>query len=493
MSSDEIYFSVYSRVCSSEENLIATRHSQEINRGKILNQLAPKFKYLDVRRDFIFSKIGIDEVRSGKTRAEVLDFLFNDWLSNLLKKFITHQGSYLIILDSSLAIPDVFVNRIIKTLKSAANIYELISIWPVAKFDTDEGSDVYNLRKCEEPVSEIGFAISLPAAEQLLNSLEKNPNSSFKAHLTENSYYCGSISESDSDRPWVFTNIWQSQVASYSSESSLVETIEDSHTSSPIENVVTALDVEVFISHWYSTWNSIDPILKSCKSFGYKTTVINTTEIAREGWENNCPIAFFNQLERACKIFDNKNNFMLFITADISSDDLAEVFNSAHKVLNVGQIGTYSPALSWVWAQDSKFNNAFFDDNRPLAIVPVNDLIFLYISREVVQLMVDFFAFYRNHPKTFEPRVGWGLDRLIMFLVYENGQVSIRDRGMVLIHPTARSYGEDIAGSEMGVIQEIYHDYLESIGVNSRPYYAHNYLASLNLTDQIKKIREFLF
>ena len=81
----------------------------------------------------------------------------------------------------------------------------------------------------------------------------------------------------------------------------------------------------------------------------------------------------------------------------------------------------------------------------------------------------------------------------MMFLVYQSGLVSIRDRGKVIIHPTAQSYGENIAGSEMGLIQEIYHDFLESIGINSRPYHAHNYLATIELGEQIKKIREFLF
>jgi glycosyltransferase involved in cell wall biosynthesis len=491
--SESIYFSVYSRGSSSESNITGVRHSQEINRGTILNQLASNLKYLDVRRDYIFSQVGIKAIRSGKSKTQVLDFLFIDWLANLLRKFIAYQGSNLIILDSSLSLPRVFESRITKTLNSKDNVYDLISIWPVTKFDTDIVSDPYTISKCEETISEIGFAISLPAAEKLLNSIISNPNASFKEHLTSNSFFCGSISESDPDRPWLFTNIWQSQVASYSSGTPLLEIIGDPHVSTQVETNVASSDIDVFISHWYSTWYSIGPILKSCENYGYKTTVINTTEIAQEGWENNCPISFFTQFERSCKMFDDEKKFMLFITADISSDDLIDVFSSAHKVLSLGQIGTYSPALSWVYAQDSKFNNAFFDDNRPLAIVPVNDLIFIYISREVVKLMVEFFAFFRKHSKTFEPQVGWGLDKLIMFLVYQSGLVSIRDRGKVVIHPTAKAYGEGIAASEMVIIQEIYHDYLESLGINSRPYFAHNYLATFELNEQIKKVREFLF
>jgi len=493
MSSKEIYFSVYSRTCYSKTSVTGVRLAQEINRGEILNKLALDLKYLGVGQNFIFSEVGIKEFNLGRSKAEVLDLLFVDWLAKLLKKFIAYQGSALLVLDASVSLPEGFAARIDKTLKSDDFKYELAAIWPLKKFETPNDSDLYSLASCDEPVSEIGFAISLSAAGQLLNSIVSNPSYSFKEHLAQLSFLCGSISESDPARPWVFTNIWQSQDASYSSDISLIEIIGEPRVEKQVESNVTSADVDVFISHWYSTWKSIGPILNSCENYGYKTTVINTTEISQYGWENNCPIAFFNQLERSCNMFDDSKKFMLFITADISSDDLTDVFSSAHKVLNLGQIGTYSPALSWVFAQDSKFNNAFFDDNRPLAIVPVNDLIFIYISREVVKLMVEFFAFFRKHSKTFEPQVGWGLDRLIMFLVYQSGLVSIRDRGKVVIHPTAKSYGGGIAASEMVIIQEIYHDYLESLGINSRPYFAHNYLATFELNEQIKKVREFLF
>jgi len=493
MSPDKIYFSVYSRSFNSQTDITGVRLTQEINRGAIVNRLSSNLNYLDVRRDYIFSRVGIEAILSGKSRAQVLEFLFIEWLTNLIKKFIAHQGLALVVLDASLTIPEDFSVRIDKTLRSDDYKYDLASIWPVKKFETPSNSEFYSLVSCDEPVSEIGFVISLSAAEQLLNSISSNPSYSFKELIAQMSFLCGSTSESDPARPWLFTNIWQSQVASYSSEISFPEINGYPRVATQIESNLTSADVDVFISHWYATWKSLGPILKNCEDYGYKTTVINTTEITQHGWENNCPIAFFNQLERSCNMFDPEKKFMLFITADISSDDLIEVFSSAHKVLNLGQIGTYSPALSWIHAQDSKFNSAFFDDNRPLAIVPVNDLIFVYISREVVKRMVDFFAFFRNHPKTFEPRVGWGLERLMMFLVYQSGLVSIRDRGKVIIHPTAQSYGENIAGSEMGLIQEIYHDFLESIGINSRPYHARNYLATIELGEQIKKIREFLF
>jgi len=493
MSSNEIYFNVYSRTCYSETDVTGIRLGQEINRGEILNKLSSDLKYLGVGQDFIFSKVGIKASNLGKSKAEVLDLLFVDWLAKLLKKFIVHQGSALLVLDASVALPEGFAARIIKTLKSDHFKFDLAAIWPVKKFETLSDSDHYSLASCDEPVSEIGFAISLSAAEQLLNSIVSNPSDSFKDHISKMSLVCGSISESDPARPWLFTNMWQSQDASYSSEISLLEIIGEPHVENQVETNVTSADVDVFISHWYSTWKSLGPILTSCENYGYKTTVINTTEISQHGWENNCPIAFFNQLERSCNMFDDNKKFMLFITADISSDDLTDIFEYAHKVLDLGQIGTYSPVLTYDYAQPSKFNNAFIDDNRPLAIVPVNDLIFIYISREVIKLMVGFFAFFRNHSKTFEPKVGWGLERVMMFLVYGNGQISIKDRGRVIIHPNSQSYKTGLAKTEMGVIQEIYHDYLESLGINSRPYFAHNYLATFELDDQIKKIREFLF
>jgi hypothetical protein len=458
----------------------------------MLNKLASQLKYLGAGQDFIYSEVGIKAVDSGKSKAEVLDLLFVVWLTNLLKKFVAHQGAALVVLDASLSLPDDFPARISNTLKSHDFNYDVASIWPVKKFETPMDSDLYFLEDCEGSVSEIGFAISLSAAELLLKLIEFNPNYSFKELIVETNFLCGSISESDPVRPWLFTNIWQSQMASYSSETSLSEIIGEPRVEKKVESTVTSADIDVFISHWYSTWKSIGPILESCETYGYKTTVINTTEISQHGWENNCPIAFFNQLERSCNMFDDSKKFMLFITADIISDDLTDVFSYAHRVLDLGQIGTYSPVLTYDYAKPSKFNNAFIDDHRPLAIVPVNDLIFIYISREVVKLMVDFFTFFRNHSKTFEPKVGWGLERVMMFLVYGNGQISIKDRGRVIIHPNSQSYETGIAGTEMVVIQEIYHDYLESLGINSRPYRAHNYLASVELDDQIKKIREFL-
>ena len=216
------------------------------------------------------------------------------------------------------------------------------------------------------------------------------------------------------------------------------------------------IKVQVFISHWFSTWDNIHCVERSCLDFGYDTTVLNTTIQDKEGWENSIPISFFRQFEFACRTFDSNNEYMLFITADVKTDKWIDFFRYADKVLKLKGIGTFSPTLTAATTdQFWPVPFLYFDPESSAKIPFRNDIIVTYIQKQLVEKFLLFLDYFNRHPDTFNPVIGWGPDQIIRVLTYHLDLIGVRDRAYTFMHPWTNSYDTTLAQSEMMKIRDI--------------------------------------
>ena len=176
--------------------------------------------------------------------------------------------------------------------------------------------------------------------KKIISQFEQGQSGVFTELIKESGLVCESISIDSKYRPYLFIELSKSQ-----DKCAAEHPLQRSSSKEPYV-VLNQPRVKAFISHWFSTWESIEEVEDACRKYGYTTEVLNTTDKEQEGWTNSIPISFFRQVEYACNNFDASFDFMLFITADVQSKDWANFFAYADKVLSLEGLGSFSPSLS---------------------------------------------------------------------------------------------------------------------------------------------------
>lgn len=58
--------------------------------------------------DYFFPQVGLEALRSGKSKTEVLDLLLGDRMAKLSEKFVAYQRSALVVLDTRFSLSKGF-------------------------------------------------------------------------------------------------------------------------------------------------------------------------------------------------------------------------------------------------------------------------------------------------------------------------------------------------------------------------------------------------
>jgi len=66
-----------------------------------------------------------------------------------------------------------------------------------------------------------------------------------------------------------------------------------------------------------------------------------------------------------------------------------------------------------------------------------------------------FIHYFNNHPETFNPSVGWGIDKMLRKFMFELNLFAVRDRSHTLMHPSSTSYNTSLASEESKRIMKI--------------------------------------
>ena len=466
------------------------RLNSDLNYGSLINRFYPQFFWISAIRNFqktsAIHQLG-ERIKSTESNS---DILFVDWINRTCIHFLQTNSKFLLVLDACLAIPDDFEEMLSATIPLLEIETEALAVWPVPPIESLQNLEGANSLKFSETISELAFILTRAGAKKLVSSFDQNPKGTFSELISILQLKCQTISQDSLGRPFAFTDLELSQ-RKYASTLSSLNHESKGATVTPLSTAHFGKPkIQAFISHWFSTWESVKEVEAACQSYGYSTSVLNTTLVEKDSWVNKIPISFFRQIEYACSTFDQDNDFLLFITADVRSNDWFTFFSEADKILSIRGVGTLSPTLSNEWYHLGRGNNYFYEEGVGLAIVPVNDIIVIYVNKSVVIQMKSFFQYFSSHKDRFSPTVGPGLELLMKDLVENLGLFSLRSRKHTLMHPYSKSYSGSHANNEYETIRLIQKDFIEEY------FHLHNLERGegnihLRLEDIIKKIQHF--
>jgi len=455
--SQSIAFAIF-----KSEPEVDQRLNSDINYGALINRFYPQFRWISTSRNFEKSP-GIHDLRSKLDfKEDNRDILFLDWLNRTCINFLRTETAHLLILDTSLAIPEEFEVMLLGSIERLNLRTDALSIWPLPPSALQPNSESSGELEIADSISRLAFLLTRQGAKKFVSYFDENPCGDFTTLLLQLNLSCQTIAEDSVGRPYVFIDLEESQRKFASGLQSSLPPPEGFLNPITATQTNQTSKVQAFISHWFSTWDSIDEVEFACKDFGYATTVINTTLVEKEGWSNGIPISFFRQVEYACDNFDQSNDYLLFITSDVRSSDWSELFCDAEKILNLKGVGSFSPTLSHEWYLIGKGGNLYFEDGSALAIVPTNDIIVTYIHKSVVHQMKQFFEYFALHPDTFDPFVGFSVSILMNKIIHSLSLFNLRSRRHTLMHPYSKSYDVVEAIKEYNPFQIIQDDFFAS-------------------------------
>lgn len=434
-----IAFAVYRREVEFKQQL-----KSDETYGDLINRLSKDWSWINVKKYFSKSR-EIQKFFADNTFASTSsEVIFMDWLQRVLKKFLESKCKYIVIINSTLCLPESFEQMVQRLVQNLPEPHLAISLWPtssIASKSTVENHELYH----SDNLSSLGFLLTRSACEKFLETLHQTALFDFSDLVKKSELKCLSISDKSPDRPYLWLEILASE-ESWNQRNIKEQTADDLMLTS--KSLDKNPKVHAFISHWFSTWENIHNIEEACMNAGYLTYVLNTTEVDHTRWMNNTPISFFRQFETACNHFDSSSDFMLFITADIYSNEWKEFFDYANEILGLNCLGSFSPSLTYEFHQIGRYPNIFFDTGLPLVITHSNDLVLTYINRSVILAMKEFFYYFCLADDTFDPIVGYGLMEILAQLARSEELVNLRDRSFTFLHPKGSSYDISLAEAE---------------------------------------------
>ena len=296
----------------------------------------------------------------------------------------------------------------------------------------------------------LAFVISKRTAVRLLSLSNAEPHKSWSEFFLESVIRTFSCSPKSKARVYVFKDIWGSQ-NTYQHQLSISD-FSPNVCDTPDSNVISNSNVHAFVSHWHSTWDNVCSVQAACEEFGYKTDILNSTEIQINGWINDVPIEYFGQIEAACQAFDENHDFLLFIQADHKTTFWTDYFAHVSPYLNFATTGTIAPTVTNNLFRRSLFPKATFNRRDHLSVFPNNDINVIYIRKEIVLKLRDFFSFF-HATQNWKPSLGAGVVDLMNHICSDLDLVHLRDYCYSFMNPFSRGWSEGGANELMPLLK----------------------------------------
>jgi hypothetical protein len=395
----DIAFSVYRREISL--NQIA---QSESNFSKITNRFFKSYVWIPAHQNFANSDVIVGLNKESNFRFNGFQLSYIEWLNRVCISFIKSECKFIFLLDPSAYFDDsddLLMSKVEECLQNTADAVSLIP-----DLTTPKALDGSFLMESQS-LSRSAFMLNRTGAQKILSAFDRNSCGTFADLVQVANLQILSLSPDCSERPYYYLHILSAQERFESQENSHLEIMKHF-------DEIHSPKIQAYISHWNSTWKSVDRIEKSCSDAGYDTKVLNTTKTNRPTWINSLPISFFRQVEWAVRDFDDSSDFLFFVTADVESDEFDQFFASASKVLALPNVGTFSPTLTNNrYYSLGQGRELFLDQSRPIAVINANDILMIYIHRSIVVALREYFDFYNVH-SSHDPVVGPGLEELII-------------------------------------------------------------------------------
>jgi GR25 family glycosyltransferase involved in LPS biosynthesis len=204
-------------------------------------------------------------------------------------------------------------------------------------------------------------------------------------------------------------------------------------------------------------------------SAGQPITVINSGNMKRDHWDNVGDIRYYRQFYHALKSFDMSYDYMAFLCGDVSYDQWSSIIDRASLILNnYNNTGLYAPHLTnEPWSENaSKIGQA--EDNINISIQ--TDGIFVFIRKDIVKTLLEYFNFLNERVDLAQMKSGWGLDMIWSSIAIINELPILRDKRYIPNHPPGSSYDHSRATEEMNIMLSEFYNFLDFSGVDSELY-----------------------
>ena len=222
-----------------------------------------------------------------------------------------------------------------------------------------------------------------------------------------------------------------------------------------------------YIVCWDEVHENVKQIESRFKETSYPYAIINSGNQTSDGWHNVGDIRYYRQFYYALSNFDFNYDYMGFICGDVSYWNWAGFLDRFNSVINSYQnISLYAPHLTnEPWTEDSSCIGKVPTEDKLLISIQT-DGIALYIHREVVQILLDYFKYLESKIDITTITSGWGMDMIWCSIAIANNGWILRDNEHILNHPAGSSYNHSKASAELELVLNAFYEYVESIGVD---------------------------
>ena len=455
----KISFAVYDSPILPEQE-----SNQLINRSALYDRLGKLFERIDTARlfgvgvsDLAFSRHG--NLIGSKAQLKLNEALELYWLTNLVEKFLESPNDFLLVVNSASWLPDKidsFLEAVISECPANADFISLYlpeylhSIWTEA---SDSECMLSRHLVIHDPVV---YLFTRKGARRFQEIGQSGFSSGLRRLVFgSSSLDVFTVRPGISNSPSVFSDLFTSiEKVGATATAILGESFHIDGTLPRQSNGHRNTSFSTYISHWYATTDSVVPIVRDLRSLGIHPVVINTTEVSHPEYLSFPTLSFFDQFEYACASFDTSNEYMLFLTADVSASHWDEFLERSRIILGCPGVGAYSPALTF-----DLYNYGGTEISRStsgdLALVNVNDAICIFMHRDIVSDFNGFFKYFRSHRNSFDVKIGWGIPVILQKSLEMRNLLNIKDRSFIVHHPASRSYSSEEAREEMNKILRI--------------------------------------
>jgi GR25 family glycosyltransferase involved in LPS biosynthesis len=213
--------------------------------------------------------------------------------------------------------------------------------------------------------------------------------------------------------------------------------------------------------------NVVNNIEKQFIDCGQPHKVINSGEIKQDHWDNVGDIRYFKQFYKALKEFDFSNDFMIFICGDVSYNNWKGHLDRANRVLSrYKNIHVYAPHFTYdPWFEGTTSLGNFKTDKNLLISTNTNGIM-IYLHRDIVIQMLEYFDSLYEETKLDGMVSGWGIDIVWSALAVMSNKLVVRDKEHIIEHPKGSTYDHGQATHETRVVLDNFYKFCKKNGMD---------------------------
>lgn len=214
-----------------------------------------------------------------------------------------------------------------------------------------------------------------------------------------------------------------------------------------------------YVVCWDNVHDNVLSIEKSLVDNNCDYKIINSGSLLRDNWDNVGDIRYYRQFYYALKDFDYSKDYMFFLCGDVSSQQWEHFYFRANSVINSFSPGLYAPHLTnEPWSENS--SRLFeLEEDRNLLVSIQTDGIAVFIHKDIVKVLLEFFNYLNKKIDLATISSGWGLDLIWCSISIFNQRIILRDKHTILEHPAGSSYNHGKASEEMTLLLNSFYDF----------------------------------